>query len=652
KCLKGSTSSRLITLATLFHKFREAGLTISNEYRRPEVEAVKYDIHLSNDDPNLIEKIEDNVKNHAITLIQAPTGAGKTYKFVKQIRNLGKVVIAEPLTVTVKQIGETYNIAALTGESGEDEFIDAVESEKAATTFEQLKHVWQHFDTIVIDEVHHLFTDYGYKGEVLNELQTIISEAIRAGKHIVLLTATPHNLLKNFNTFFIRINDRQHVPETVYAKRINKTPLNTAIQHLKQSRAKRTVMQINSIDTLKEITDYATSNLNYKRDEIALFYSNEKIKQGNDYSFLVENSKFRQDVRLVLTTAILSDGINIKDNIDEVVYIDNQFYSNPDNFRQFIGRFRDWQEHNTKFTIYRHYPKKQKRLKYVNTQNEFDNLDTYFNSIVKALRKKPVTADSIDIHLRNNSLSIDDYLLEKDGQLYSNWFAFIYHVRKEQYNNFDNELYFKELEENYNLKIEVQDQDTENTTLSETEIANIKITKQAAKLKRLKAENELYEHLQSDDRAFFEELFFNVDDKNLKKQIKQRYGTDNCSRNARTANVNLIILFENNYKEYMKIAKRYLYLTGRGLTKEEAINHTFTVSKEYGLTTMITGKSYNAFVSHLEDHILKEAGKRNRLPKRLQFSYKKMMKINEKLLTVNRLTGGQIHSLIIQLFSL
>src|SRR5699024_6206872 len=79
----------------------------------------------------------------------------------------------------------------------------------------------------------------------------------------------------------------------------------------------------------------------YQADEIVILYSTKDIKNGKDYNYLADEERFTDNTKLVLATAIIDEGINIRqDDFTDAVFIETSYTPRPEAIKQFFARFR------------------------------------------------------------------------------------------------------------------------------------------------------------------------------------------------------------------------------------------------------------------------------------------------------------------------
>lgn len=326
---------------------------------------------------------------HKKVLVRAETGTGKTFsvitEFVKQ-RPDNRCLIIAPLTVIVDQTKKEHKITGLTGKSRPIEHMEALASNIVISTQEQaIKHLsnGNAFDYIVIDEMHNLLTANSYKRELLAELTFLIKD-----KKVIGLTATPNEVFKNIGYKLLSVEKHAQKRTKVIQRSSNLPAYKIIIEHQKTVK-KKCIYRLNSKSNLHDVKAELLEN-GFKENEIFLIYSEKYIKESRRFNGMINDQQFPENAKVILTTAIIDEGLNIYQNdFSDVVFIDDQFTPRPENLKQFLARFRNDDENRINYH-YRKFKTDQtvnkwnwqwdysKRLKnLIDEVNGMDDLNTF-----------------------------------------------------------------------------------------------------------------------------------------------------------------------------------------------------------------------------------------------------------------------------------
>jgi len=101
------------------------------------------------------------------------------------------------------------------------------------------------------------------------------------------------------------------------------------------------IVRLNSKDTLSYIKDYLVENEILQEDEILLLYSDNEIKQSEHFKRLTNKERFEDQIKVVLTTSVIDEGINIKQTGFDTLFLEQTYFYSPESIKQFTARFRD-----------------------------------------------------------------------------------------------------------------------------------------------------------------------------------------------------------------------------------------------------------------------------------------------------------------------
>lgn len=411
----------------------------------------------------LKEILEDN-KNEDKIILRAETGTGKTRAFLEtfpQIFPDKKILILEPLTAIVSQSQNDYpNLVGLTGFSGLGEFHQAYEDRIVMATYEKGIELLRNnvpFDYIIVDEIHNLLVANGYKPETISELVWLLKD-----KKVIGLTGTPSNIFRTLGYKLINLENTGKNVTEVIQRVSNKEPEKIILNHLNFVKGKA-IFRVNSEKVLKSVKEELIELKRFQENQILILHSDYEIKKSEDFKLIVEEGKFRDDVKVVLTTGIIDEGVNLKaEGFTDVVFIEMDYNPRPECVKQFFARFRliDPQRKN-----YHYY-----KIKNNQDFRIFDEVN-YFYKQERSLEKRCTgnfttytDLSDFDKNFYKNTCTINPYYLA-------------YNITKITYSLFNQEEYNSFFEINYNLKVEVD----ASWDMEEVDISGIKLSRKATK---------------------------------------------------------------------------------------------------------------------------------------------------------------------------
>lgn len=299
-------------------------------------EEVKYNTYLSEADAK-IEKILSDEDNYNII---SDTGSGKTESIIKKlVEKKLKAVFLTPYESNSKQLKEKYSIPAVYGDIKQEDVKTAIKSHNLiASTYDGLRKVLNSQISpeefiLIIDEAHNLVTHSNFRGYALSNITSSMTDF----KKVINITGTPEGVLNNDykNVRFVR-NSPKQVIENYTILPVKEMKVDTCIEHIINNPVKgKVVVFRNSINNLEVIKE-ALMGKGIKEEEIQILNSREK--EGDLYTSIIQEEKVPEKVKYVLTTSVISDGVNIiNENIDSVYMLqcDNLLL-----LRQFLARFR------------------------------------------------------------------------------------------------------------------------------------------------------------------------------------------------------------------------------------------------------------------------------------------------------------------------
>lgn len=307
------------------------------------------------------DDICDIVLNEDKSILQAPTGSGKSVFSIKLLRKLynekkGVYVLACDTVALAEQTAFKNDIQLIYSKTSEEVKMN-INDGIFVSTYDSLK--WfKEIDFLIVDEAHQLVNASTFRENAIKTLEEKISVS-----KTLLVTATPQYMFHFIDYKKINIGVENRVQNNIKVVDVTKKNHkdgkiieNTIklINHLAE-KDKKGFIYINSVQTNNEILKY----LSTERKDLKVVSINTKLKDDenfddSDYGFgnydflnldenqkvlksILEKSIIPDDVNVVLTTCLLQNGINIlNDNIDFAILDETEETSAI----QFAARFR------------------------------------------------------------------------------------------------------------------------------------------------------------------------------------------------------------------------------------------------------------------------------------------------------------------------
>lgn len=297
-------------------------------------------------------------------------GSGKNYFVEHKLRNAGNILYISSRRAKVDEI--LTNKACNEKINWDNEFNDIVsttnygiemmvKNEKFCIT--GIRDTMAHFEYIVVDEAHSLYTDATYTDSSFHVIKLLeYAEKNFPKIKIILMTGTPEPMEILLKQGDYEIIDKRDECINVMPKRIVIIPFETAIRYMRNlPDEEKTIYYSNSAQNLVKGENSMFKKL-LKSDEseadgsgineaeIAFCMSENSIAKLKKYrntlgeecralkSYVTENNRLPDDKRILLTTSTLKEGINILENDIKIAFCESHVLSD---IQQFAGRVRN-----------------------------------------------------------------------------------------------------------------------------------------------------------------------------------------------------------------------------------------------------------------------------------------------------------------------
>lgn len=308
---------------------------------RPQGQKLRVDTYLQ-DGAEVLDSLLASEQNLAIA---APTGSGKTTFLVTLAKRTGRrILLCVPTRNQCRQLQKDYPEAlAIMGRRDQDRAADSAAHKVVFCTYDTAHHVPDLGKRIlVIDEAHQVINAYRYRAEALNRLLWCAERA----QQVVYLSATmPTALVDAFKLPTVDV-ERKNNPQ-VRLHRIKAAK--DSPQAISEALAAQLVAGLrlpgcqyalfNNTQLCEALREYLIAGGHVSAHEILVMSAKGRDagdKAGFDY--LEKSSRIPAEVRIVLSTSIIAEGINIKNEDVSRVYAAG--LNCPDTVRQYIARFR------------------------------------------------------------------------------------------------------------------------------------------------------------------------------------------------------------------------------------------------------------------------------------------------------------------------
>lgn len=432
-------------------------------------------------------EILDYVDQQGNTILRAETGKGKTH-FVFQItkyRPKASILVLVPLTVIIEQNRKDHKGEAvfLDGTSTKADFDKAEYESIVFATYEQGTKVLYNgsFDYVIIDEVHQLLTANSFKRDVIADLTQLLPNS-----NVIGLTGTPNAMFKALGYNLLNVDVKEPIKTNVEVRFSNIKPYSIAISHIINTKGK-TLVRLNDIKALKALKKHLIELKYYKDKEIFISYSDREIKNSKDYKQLAHERIFSKGTRLVLTTALIDEGLSIDQfGFTDVVFIDTSYAPRPEAIKQYFARFRNIDNNRNNYLYL--------RTKTNQTATNF-NPQYDYNDRLKNLKEESKTIVLED----EGNINSNAYFFYEDATI--NPYYLAYEVTQNLFSFLNIEQFLEYLEINYNLELSKNDFFELNKSFSFYENKHRKEINQSVATAWIKTKDEvlqcLYLHTQS-----------------------------------------------------------------------------------------------------------------------------------------------------------
>ena len=216
-----------------------------------------------------------------------------------------------------------------------------------------------HFDYIVIDEVHSIATDSAYADSCASVL-AFIEYVSKIGKIIICMTGTPEPIQSYFESSNWYIANYLKKCNHVHPKRISLISNNHSLSHISKFKSTNKMIYFaNHTDTIISLCKKLLDKEGFSATEIAISVAKNREKDffnelsntlthpgdadilfnssQREYNCIINEKCLTEECKILISTSVLKEGINIK-NPNMVLFCENHVLSN---LIQYFGRARE-----------------------------------------------------------------------------------------------------------------------------------------------------------------------------------------------------------------------------------------------------------------------------------------------------------------------
>lgn len=368
-------------------------------------------------------------------LFESPTGSGKTTQIIAAFKALASVkkhffVMSVPTIALADQVGRTHGLLVVKGQekdlfarihkgihSGNRIFVATYDMTAILTDLlldsDRMARL-----TLVADEWHRVVTDYSADFR-LKAIQGLYDSSLRASA-FVALSGTPQDVLKDGFDAVVSVDNGLPSPCSdfsvyTYEKWKESTVMLIHLIESKVSVNKRLLIYIQNHETITRVYDVL------RKKGIKVRTITAKNKRSPTYKNLIEHETVADDVKVILTTSVIADGVNIKNDFrwECIVFLDqaSKLY-NVATIKQISNRFRN---KYARFALFMLEPrsKDEEQFHIDSAYGYVKRLSTRFVSLLQnefsvkdmALFRGSVIEKKYGIQATEEGFSVDDFFL-------------------------------------------------------------------------------------------------------------------------------------------------------------------------------------------------------------------------------------------------
>ena len=315
------------------------------------------------------DTVKSLLKQHKLIAISADTGTGKTSIFTGRIhtsKGIRKVIrgileeMGEKILValpTIMQTQQTANeipgVKAIHGRPERLDIEQALNSQIVVCTYDTAKHIQDIANrTLIIDEAHNFVNQLGtvdeqgrmekpFREKVLNKLLNLTE---RAKRSVFISGTMPEGLVKDLKFHYLKVKRKEspkrqlrHIESSSRSKESIQATLLTRLSKLQYTGT--VFVYYNNTSELESIRQAVIKQGKLRNNEIAVI-TRPHVNTGETkvYNQIAHGSRISDDIKLVLCSCMIAEGVNINNEKVQCLFIVNS--NSIESSRQFPERFR------------------------------------------------------------------------------------------------------------------------------------------------------------------------------------------------------------------------------------------------------------------------------------------------------------------------
>jgi len=424
----------------------EAIESIINELKAPKIKAkaiptpTHKDInhhtnfqYLSDDKP-LFSLIKKQIESNKFTVIDAPTGTGKTTLFKKLANEVKEqVIFLAPLRTIIEQQADQY--PTILAETTPEQLRIAERYPLLFSTYASAHRIGDITGKILVIDESHLTSD---RSNILYSENKQLRKLMHQAKSVVFLSATTNPLLKyilDAKQITVTTKAPKRVIQPIFYNKSTKQ-IDAVINHIKNSYSDIKVIFWNDKSQLATLQKDLIKLGIFKPNEIVKFTADTIDCNSDDYNTLINQQIIDKGVKCVLATSKIGEGVNInntdKFNILFVGSVDTNY------FTQSLGRFRKCKKLDVNILFSETFRNK--------TGVKIDNFQLY-DELLKEVQQVPKLfndfSSSENINLPNKNIDWKErgIIYTDAGEPIINDFEILHQIKGIEETNFNFELW-------------------------------------------------------------------------------------------------------------------------------------------------------------------------------------------------------------------
>jgi hypothetical protein len=273
---------------------------------------------------------------HYLTHLGAPTGRGKSTYIIEELSKLHKILFLCAVNLQVEQIGKDYQddprVQCITNANP----CNRLSGQVVVAVYDKLAMLLERFDNIddyvlVVDEAHKIYQAAPYRQSAVAAIVDAITN--NTFKQVVTVSATfiPEIFPATFNEQILISHQPAEKPAVDVVFHNKKELMKESLLQICPTEGKVAIVRINNKEEIK------LAKTSFKLQSLRVLEVHSENQRSPEVVDLLQSSKIT-NYDIVLTTSLLDEAINIKNENIESVHVFHRLHT--DELKQFIGRCR------------------------------------------------------------------------------------------------------------------------------------------------------------------------------------------------------------------------------------------------------------------------------------------------------------------------